>query len=362
MTKKPGRSKGTGSVRNRGTSRNPRWFAYYFVTVGGKRRQRSQGPFPRKVDAEAWLREEIRRRNQGREISPDRTTVAELLDAWLATATPRLERNTVSEYRRQVEYRLKPHLGAMLLADLRPTDILVMLDELRKPGADRRSKTPRGLSETTLQHTLQALRTALDWGVRHRLAAYNQASDVDRPKRERKEMAIWTADELSRFMGFISGKRFFPLLRLAAFTGMRRSELLGLLWRDVDLDASVVRVRRVRLKDGYVMFTEERQVSPRPAGSRYRPRHRRHPPALGGESSRGAERVGHRLQRQRRHLHHRGRRPLSRRPCRPGVRPIRHSCSSHCHPIPRPSPHSRVTAVGPGRARRRRRLPPRRQS
>ena len=260
---KPHRPKGTGSVRNRGTDRSPRWFAYYFVTAGGKRRQRSEGPFNRKSDAEAWLREEIRRLKEGREISSDRITVAELLDAWLAAATPRLERNTVSEYRRQVEHRLKPHLGELFLADLRPKDILGMLDELRKPGADRRSKRPRGLSETTLQHTLQCLRTALDWGVRHRLLAYNQAKDVDRPKREQKEMVVWTADELSRFMGSISGKRFYPLLRLAAFTGMRRSELLGLLWRDVDLDAAVVRVRRVRLKDGYVMFEEERTKSRR---------------------------------------------------------------------------------------------------
>ncbi len=76
--------------------------------------------------------------------------------------------------------------------------------------------------------------------------------------------AAWLSmSEVGRFMSYVSGKRFSPLLRLAAFTGMRRSELLGLLWRDVDLDVAVVRVRRARIKDGYTMVDKERPKSTR---------------------------------------------------------------------------------------------------
>lgn len=231
--------------------------------MDGKRVQRSKGPFRRKSDAEAWLRDELRRAEEGRGTLPHRLTVGDALDRWLSAVEPRVVSSTFSEYQRQVEQRIKPSLGALMLDELRPDHIVGMLDDLRRPGADRRSRTARGLSETSLQHTLSTLRTALDWGVRHRLVGYNQAKDVDRPQRNDVEMKVWTSDELGDFLSFVGGKRFYALLRVAAFTGMRRSELLGLKWRDVDLDAAVLRVRRVRYRNGYQMVEEERTKSRR---------------------------------------------------------------------------------------------------
>ena len=100
-----------------------------------------------------------------------------------------------------------PHLDDIDLADLRPDHINRMLDEPCKPGADRRSKSPKGLSETTLQLMLQALRTGLDWAVRQRLVSHNPARDVDRAQREHTDIAVWTfvtvwaLDPLSREPG-----------------------------------------------------------------------------------------------------------------------------------------------------------------
>jgi len=214
------RPKGSGGIRNRGTDRAPRWFAFHYIRVDGKRVQRTEGPFRRKADAESWLRDELKRVSEGRGTVSTRLTTAELLDQWLDANSHRLARSTHGEYQRH-------------------------------------------LSETSLQPTLSTLRSALDWAVRHRLVAYNQAKDVDRPQREDVEMTVWTFDELGRFMSFVNPKRFYPLLRLAAFTGMRRSELLGLKWRDVDLEDAILRVRRVRYKVGYEMVEAERTKSRR---------------------------------------------------------------------------------------------------
>ena len=172
------RPKGTGSVRNRGSDRAPRWFAYYFVKADGKRRQISKGPFRRKAEAEAWLKDELKRRQDGRATMPGRFTVAEVLDQWLAAIEPRVVQSTLSEYRRQVEYRLKPYLGEIYVQDLGPDHIQLMLEDLRQPGSDRRSHKPKALSETTLQHTLQALRTALEWAC----LLYTSPSPRDRQK------------------------------------------------------------------------------------------------------------------------------------------------------------------------------------
>lgn len=96
-----------------------------------------------------------------------------------------------------------------------------------------------------IQHIYSTLNTALEWAVRQRHIARNPMEDVDRPHREDKEMKIWTADMLSSFPTQSSGHRLYPLHHLTAFTGMRRSELLGLRWDAIDLDGAKVSVRRV---------------------------------------------------------------------------------------------------------------------
>lgn len=247
------RPHGSGSIRNRGTDRAPKWFAYHFVRMDGKRRQVSQGPFQRKADAEAWLRTELQRVREGRPTLPRRMTTAELLEEWLTVVGHRLAPSTEAEYRRIVRNRLVPHLGSIRLGDLRPGHIASMFDELRKPGASQRGRASGGLSETTLLHTHGVLRTALAWAVRQRLIPSNPAEDVDRPRRDQAEMSIWTPDELARFLAHVANDRLYPLLRLAAYTGMRRSELLGLKWPDVDLRAGTVAIRRTRTKVGYEM-------------------------------------------------------------------------------------------------------------
>ena len=253
------RPKGAGSIRNRGTERAPRWFAYHYVVIDGRRRQISEGPFSRKVDAEAWLRDELKLAREGRATVPKRITTAELLDDWLAVARRQLSPNTRAEYERVASKRLRPHIGDVKLTELRPPDIARMLDQLRQPGANRRGTTgDKGLSETSLQHTLGVLRTALAWAVRQRLISHNPADDIDRPQREAKEMRVWAADELARFLDHVADDRLHPLFRLAAFTGMRRSEVLGLRWSDVDLEAATVSVRRTRTRVAYEMHEAAR--------------------------------------------------------------------------------------------------------
>ena len=77
--------------------------------------------------------------------------------------------------------------------DLRPSHVVRMFQALRQPGANRRGKgRTKGLSETSLQHTHAALRSALDYAVRQRLVPDNVMADVDRPKRQPTRMRVWS--------------------------------------------------------------------------------------------------------------------------------------------------------------------------
>lgn len=253
--KKPRRPNGTGSIRNRGTERNPRWFAIYWVIIDGKRSQVSKGPFRRKADAEHWLRDELQRARDGRPTLPSRVTVAELLDEWLAARRPSLEPNTCQEYVRIADRRIKPHVGHYKVKDLRPGHVARMFHALREPGANRRGKRDRALSETSLQHTHTVLRTAVEYAVRQRIVSHNVMDDVDRPRRERMDIKVWSAGELAAFLSHAEGERLFPLFRLASHTGGRRSELLGLRWTHVDLAGATISIANRRTRIGYEMVT-----------------------------------------------------------------------------------------------------------
>lgn len=261
------RPNGTGTIRNRGTKRNPQWYGYVSIYIDGRRRQLSKGPFPRKSDAERWLQTETQRSREGRPTLPSKMTVAELLDEWLAVRKPSLEPNTYNEYVRYAEQRIKPHLGKHKVKDLRPSHVVRMFDALRQPGANRRGKgRTKGLSETSLQHTHAALRSALDYAVRQRLVPDNVMADVDRPKRQPTRMRVWSAEQLAQFLRSVEADRLHPLLRLASHTGARRSELLGLQWAQLDLDSATMSVTGRRTRVGYAMV--ERAGTKTAAGAR----------------------------------------------------------------------------------------------
>ena len=86
----------------------------------------------------------------------------------------------------------------------------------------------------------RALRDAERWGRVTR----NVARMADPPSRDGSRATAWTAGELRRFLGHVADDRLYAMWRLAATTGMRRGELLGLTWRALDLDAARLSVEQ----------------------------------------------------------------------------------------------------------------------
>ncbi|MBE3581079.1 MAG: site-specific integrase [Thermoanaerobacteraceae bacterium] len=88
------------------------------------------------------------------------------------------------------------------------------------------------------------LRQALEQAVREGLVYRNVAEAVSPPRQKRKEIRPLTADELNRFLAAARDDRLFPAFLFEGATGLRRGELLGLKWEDVDLERGTVTVRR----------------------------------------------------------------------------------------------------------------------
>src|SRR3954462_9595141 len=78
----------------------------------------------------------------------------------------------------------------------------------------------------------------------------NPIKKVQLPKDQKKEMTVWEIDEIENFLKIAGKDRLYTAFHLAITTGMRRGEILGLRWKDVDLDKGMLSVRQTLSKDG----------------------------------------------------------------------------------------------------------------
>jgi integrase len=174
------------------------------------------------------------------------------LPAIEATVRP----NTLLSYRLHVESYIIPRLGGLRLQAVTPAGLNAFYNRLLVDG---RIKTLKGLTPTTVRRihaTLhRALRDATKW---HRVTR-NPADDADPPRESTASAGIvwWTAGRLGAFLRSVADDRLRSLWVLAATTGMRRGELLGLRWSDVDLDQAGLSVRQTLVSVGYKVQISE---------------------------------------------------------------------------------------------------------
>lgn len=118
-------------------------------------------------------------------------------------------------------------------------------------GATTEAPAPRGLSSKNVHNVHLALRKAVADAVDEGLIRTNPAAGAHKLDRAAApEMLTWSQDELRRFLAATENDRDHALWRLAAQTGMRRGELLGLRWHDVDLPRSRLSVRQQLVRAG----------------------------------------------------------------------------------------------------------------
>ena len=105
-------------------------------------------------------------------------------------------------------------------------------------------KQPKGLSAKTVRNIHQIISSALKLAIEQRLIAHNPADGCALPKAERKEMQTLPVEQLTSFLREAKDSGVYELYYLDLATGLRRGELLGLKWTDVDLDRGVLKIQR----------------------------------------------------------------------------------------------------------------------
>jgi integrase len=210
--------------------------------TGGSRRQRREKFVGTKVEALKRLRELLREVEMGGYADSARLSVADVAHRWLETKEHRLAASTFAFYAGHVRLYIIPTLGSLRAETLRPAHIEAAIAQLARGGRNDRQKGL--LSARTVAHCLNTVRTMLRWAVKMGMLVRNVAESVDPPRSERHEMQALDAAGVAAVLEAAAETELQTAIAVAVGTGLRRGELLGLRWSDVDLTANRLAVRR----------------------------------------------------------------------------------------------------------------------
>lgn len=284
------------------------WYAQYEAPRGadGRRRRPRIGPYPTKKAATEALADALGRIRQGAHIEDRRTTFAEYLARRLRwwESEAELKPKTLDSYREAIKLYFRPGLGHVRLADLREShfrDLYAAMRLINRPERagehgellrrllEARARAPhvpgrlassRPLSEARIKRihavALSALSDAVPQTLPHNPAAAVKLSGKRGARKARPllwtaprvqrwrdtgeipaPVMVWTAAQCGAFLDSLEAseeprrdaERLYALFHLAAYSGMRRSELAGLAWADLDLERRRVHIRQAQVDD-----------------------------------------------------------------------------------------------------------------
>jgi integrase len=245
------------------TKKGNRWYAviYEGIDDAGKQKRRWITGGARRADAERVLADLIRKKHEGEPLVAHKGTLGQYLtERWLPVQESRLRHSTHDSYRRNIDLHVLPALGQRQLAKLSPADLDLFYADLLTKGRRGKGSDKKGLAPKTVRNVHVMLNKALSDAQRKGLVVRNVAELADPPKlsaQRREEVRAWDADQLWTFLDAMAIQRFFPAFHLSAHTGMRRGEILGLRWGDVDLELGRVSVRQALVSVAYEVHVSD---------------------------------------------------------------------------------------------------------
>ena len=241
------RANGEGNIRKR---KDGRWEGRYTVGHDPETGKAIIKNVLGKTQAE--VKEKLKKaieENVGIDYGRSKTyTAGNWLEVWYENyAKIKMRPSSYLNYRGYIENHIKPQLGKIPLNDLTTLHLQQFYKKLLAEGRVERiesQKQPKGLSAKTVRNIHQIISSALKLAIEQRLIARNPAEGCALPKAERKEMQTLPVEQLTSFLREAKDSGVYELYYLDLATGLRRGELLGLKWTDIDLDRGVLKIQR----------------------------------------------------------------------------------------------------------------------
>jgi len=242
-----------GSIRRKGKNS---WQLQVYAGLGpdGKHRRHFETVRGRKGDAQRRLTELLSSFDKGVYTLSGRLTVAEHLKNWLdGYVKTNCSQRTLDGYQSIIERHLIPSLGQVQLKHLHPQAIQSYY-----------GKACEKLSARTVAKHHRLLSQALKYAVRQGYLGRNPCGLVDPPVWKARPMRTLTPSEVEVLFDMVQDSPIYPSTYTAVSTGLRQAELLGLRWRDIDLDMLSISVSQTLYKRrGVCQFKEPKTAHSR---------------------------------------------------------------------------------------------------
>ena len=224
MAKKSGQNQGSISKRKNGT-----YMAQ--LTVDGKRVSKY---FKTKKEANAWRIDTLHKIQSGLFYAGPKLTLSEYFEEWLTARKGSIKPKTLYQYQQIIKQHINPVLGSIKINELKPAEIQAFYN----------NKVELGIGVRTVRLIHSVLHCALNHALKLGIIYRNPSDAVYKPKAQKREMEILDEDQVRRLLIAAKGKRHEALYKVAITTGLRKGELLGLKWSDLDWDTQQLNVQR----------------------------------------------------------------------------------------------------------------------
>ena len=241
--------RGRGSVIKRGNNYS---IIVNFQDSSGNRTRKWESGFTTKRQAENRLGELLAQIDTGLNIKASHNTFGKFLNEWLERyVSKRVRGRTMDGYRQRAK-RIVDGLGDVSIIDLRPDHLIDYYD----------SKLSN-LSASTITKHHHLIVDCLSDAVKWNLVVRNVGIAVEPPRAPKNEMRALSVSETHQFLETCTTEPWRAIFHTLIWTGIRRSEFLGLQWNDLDLDMALMTIRRslVRLQNGTYVTDEPKTSS-----------------------------------------------------------------------------------------------------
>lgn len=213
----------------------------------GNRKQKFKGGFARKKDADDYLMEKLNEIKKGTYISPKKMFLFEYLNSWLELKKDSLSPTTYAGYELNIRCHINPHIGGIRLQELRPLHIRKLHSQLkvsRELKIDGEKREFKPLSGTSIRYVHRVLSKALEDAVSDETIFKNPAKLVTPPAKEPFEAGFLPVAQIRELLDKLKGDEIYIPVFLSVVLGLRRGEVLGLQWEDIDFMSNRIHIRR----------------------------------------------------------------------------------------------------------------------
>lgn len=223
-----------GYVRKRGI----KWS--YTVDIGkdpvtGRRKQKTKSGFDTEKEAESALNEIIYELNKGIWIAPQDVKVKEFAEDWIRTYRHRLRETTAEQYESKIKNWIVPLLGHYKIQDLKPVHAQRFAGQLLSDMKENTAHKVYAITKMIMKHAVDL-----------ELINKNPFSNISLLKQGKTKISTWTFDDLEHFLKVTKRYNhfYFRMFATAAYTGLRKGELLALTKNDINFEEKYINVNK----------------------------------------------------------------------------------------------------------------------